>query len=74
MIEAFGAGTAAIVSPIKAISYKGKEYSVPLDPSDPNAGAGKLTARLADAIMAIQVREAKDHMKHPRFYCLYVSF
>lgn len=55
VIEAFGAGTAAIVSPIKAISYEGREYDVPLDADNPAASAGKLTAKIADSIMAIQV-------------------
>ena len=56
LIEAFGAGTAAIVSPIKGISFRGTEYEIPLDPDNPEAGAGKLTKRLANDIMAIQVR------------------
>mmetsp|Transcript_1013 Transcript_1013/g.1339 ORF Transcript_1013/g.1339 Transcript_1013/m.1339 type:complete len:399 (+) Transcript_1013:2-1198(+) len=54
MIEAFGAGTAAIVSPVNGFSYLGKEYAIPLDASDPSATAGKLTMRLADTIMGIQ--------------------
>jgi len=54
MIEAFGAGTAAIVSPVKGFAFDGKEYEIPLDASDPKAKAGKLTARLADTIMGIQ--------------------
>eukprot|EP01118_Nematostelium_gracile_P018249 TRINITY_DN8056_c0_g1_i1.p1 TRINITY_DN8056_c0_g1~~TRINITY_DN8056_c0_g1_i1.p1 ORF type:complete len:407 (-),score=116.36 TRINITY_DN8056_c0_g1_i1:8-1096(-) len=54
LYEAFGAGTAAVVSPIKAISYKGKEYAIPLDASDPNAGIGKMAKRMADSIMDIQ--------------------
>ena len=30
VIESFGCGTAAVVSPIELIAYKGKEYQVPL--------------------------------------------
>jgi branched-chain amino acid aminotransferase len=60
VIEAFGAGTAAIVSPIKAISYQGKELAIPLDKTNPTAQAGKLTSRLQDEIMAIQYGE-KPH-------------
>ena len=60
MLEMFGAGTAAIVSPIKNIGYKGKDWAIPLDPSDKNAQAGPLTKRFADTIMGIQYGEI-DH-------------
>ncbi|EFA75841.1 branched-chain amino acid aminotransferase [Heterostelium album PN500] len=52
--EAFGAGTAAIVSPIKSINYKGEEYPIPIDAAK---GAGPLTSRIADTIMGIQYGE-----------------
>eukprot|EP01092_Planopodium_desertum_P011521 TRINITY_DN5248_c0_g1_i1.p1 TRINITY_DN5248_c0_g1~~TRINITY_DN5248_c0_g1_i1.p1 ORF type:complete len:406 (+),score=49.98 TRINITY_DN5248_c0_g1_i1:41-1258(+) len=55
--EVFGAGTAAIVAPVKSISYVGKDYSVPLDPSNPDAGAGPLAAKLAQIILDIQYGE-----------------
>jgi len=55
--EAFGAGTAAIVSPIRRISYNGTIYNLPLDPKDPKAEAGPLAAKLATEIMAIQYGE-----------------
>jgi len=54
MIEAFGAGTAAIVAPVKGFHFNGKEYDIPLDASNPAAKAGKLTQRLSDTIMGIQ--------------------
>jgi branched-chain amino acid aminotransferase len=54
MIEAFGAGTAAIVSPVNGIHYDGKDISIPLDSTNPSAQAGRLTQRLADTIMNIQ--------------------
>jgi len=54
MIEAFGAGTAAIVSPNESISYKGTDYKVPIDSS---LNSGKLTKRLLDSILAIQYGE-----------------
>ena len=57
MIEMFGAGTAAIVSPIKAINYLGADLKIPLDPSDPTKQAGKLAMRMADTIMGIQYGE-----------------
>jgi branched-chain amino acid aminotransferase len=34
LIELFGCGTAAIVSPIKKIRYEGEDIVVPLDPND----------------------------------------
>lgn len=40
--EAFGAGTAAIVSPVESFNYNGKIYNIPIDKE---TGAGKLTRR-----------------------------
>lgn len=54
MIEAFGAGTAAIVAPVNGFKFGDKEYAIPLDASNPQAKIGKLTLRLADTIMGIQ--------------------
>jgi branched-chain amino acid aminotransferase len=54
LLEAFGAGTAAVVAPVKGFCYKDKDYAVPLDPKDPSAGAGQLTKRFWDAITDIQ--------------------
>ena len=55
VVEAFGCGTAAVVSPIEAISYQGKNYDVPLDRDNADAVAGKLTQRVWDEITGIQV-------------------
>ncbi|EGC39193.1 branched-chain amino acid aminotransferase [Dictyostelium purpureum] len=55
--EAFGAGTAAIVSPIKSISYKGEEYPIPIDES---IQCGQLTKRVSDKILAIQYGEVES--------------
>jgi branched-chain amino acid aminotransferase len=52
--EVFGAGTACIVSPVKAIGYHGEDLPVPLDPADPHAQAGPYTKRFNDAILDIQ--------------------
>jgi len=52
MVEAFGAGTAAIVSPVKAFAFEGREYAVPLAGKD--GKAGKLTERLSETLMGIQ--------------------
>ncbi|KAI9330833.1 aminotransferase [Obelidium mucronatum] len=57
VVEMFGAGTAAIVSPIKNIFYKGKDWAIPLDPKDPSSQAGALTKKFADTIMGIQYGE-----------------
>ncbi|KAN0000959.1 hypothetical protein ACTFIZ_001388 [Dictyostelium cf. discoideum] len=54
VFEAFGAGTAAIVSPIESISYKGENYNIPIDSS---LNCGPLTKRISDSIMAIQYGE-----------------
>ncbi|KAJ3219242.1 branched-chain-amino-acid aminotransferase [Clydaea vesicula] len=54
LLELFGAGTAAIVSPIKNIRYNDFDIKVPLDPKDPKAQAGPLTTRFAETIMGIQ--------------------
>lgn len=54
VVEAFGCGTAAVVSPIKAIHYEGKEYDVPLQKENPDALAGHLTQKFWDTITGIQ--------------------
>lgn len=46
LIEAFGAGTAAVVTPICAIEYKGKDVEIP--------ATGDLTKRLFSDLMGIQ--------------------
>lgn len=53
--EAFGAGTAAIVSPVKLIHFAGRDYNVPIDPT---LNAGKFTKVLCDKIMDIQYGRA----------------
>ncbi len=54
VLEVFGAGTAAVVSPVKMIHFHGKDYKIPLDPT----GIGKVTKRFADTILGIQVHIA----------------
>lgn len=49
LLEAFGAGTAAIVSPISCMQYKGKDISIP--------AVGELTQRVWDEIVGIQYRK-----------------
>jgi len=61
LIEVFGAGTAAIVSPVKMISYKGKDYTIPLGKgNDPNKTSGELTHRLIEHILGIQYGEIES--------------
>ncbi len=52
--EAFGTGTAAVISPVGQITYKGKDHIV--------AGGkmGKISQRLYDEIVAIQYGKKKD--------------
>ena len=57
IVEMFGAGTTAIVSPIKRIHFDGTDIHIPLDPSKPDSQAGPLTQKLADHIMGIQYGE-----------------
>eukprot|EP01027_Heterolobosea_sp_BB2_P012979 GEZU01018765.1.p2 GENE.GEZU01018765.1~~GEZU01018765.1.p2 ORF type:complete len:340 (-),score=136.06 GEZU01018765.1:31-1050(-) len=54
VIEAFGAGTAAIVSPVEAINFNGEEHKIPLDKDDPNAKVGKLASRFMNHLLGIQ--------------------
>ncbi|EKX47543.1 hypothetical protein GUITHDRAFT_86282 [Guillardia theta CCMP2712] len=51
VIEIFGAGTAAIVSPINGISYMGKEYAIPCGK---DGRAGELSTRLFHELCDIQ--------------------
>ena len=51
VFEMFGAGTAAIVSPIKRINYLGQDWEIPIDAK---LQAGPLTKRLMDEILLIQ--------------------
>lgn len=61
VLEAFGAGTAAVVSPVKQIAYKGVDYEIPLNPADKAAGAGPLAQRMWNELKAIQYGEVEGH-------------
>lgn len=54
VLEIFGSGTAAIVSPVKNIGFRGADIPVPLDPADPRQEAGPLTRRVLNSIQDIQ--------------------
>lgn len=52
--EAFGTGTAAVISPVGTLSYKGKEYNI-------NGGRiGEIARKLFDEITGIQYGEIPD--------------
>ncbi len=52
--EIFGAGTAAVISPVGAIAYKDKRHEMRAN------GAGPLTRKLYDTITGIQLGEVED--------------
>jgi len=56
VLEMFGAGTAAVVSPVHKINYKGVDYKVPCK----DGVAGEMAQRFMDSILAIQYGEV-DH-------------
>jgi branched-chain amino acid aminotransferase len=49
--EAFGAGTAAIVSPVKSFIYDEETYQIPIDEEK---GAGKLSQRILQMMTDLQ--------------------
>lgn len=49
--EAFGAGTAAIVSPVRSFHYLGETYDIPIDEQK---GAGKLTQQVLKTMLDLQ--------------------
>ncbi|EDO14529.1 hypothetical protein Kpol_265p4 [Vanderwaltozyma polyspora DSM 70294] len=62
LVEAFGSGTAAVVSPIKEIGWRGKDIQVPLLPGEQ---FGELTKRVSEWIADIQYgrEEFKDWVR-----------
>ena len=56
LLEAFGAGTAAIISPVKGIVYKDHEIKIPT-----GDGAGPLATKLWSSLLDIQYAR----VKHP---------
>jgi branched-chain amino acid aminotransferase len=62
--EAFGAGTAAVISPIERINYKDNDLMVPLGIKG-SAQAGELSQRLLDTILSIQYGEIKSPWSVP---------
>ncbi len=54
--EAFGTGTAAVVSPVNRICYKGEEVAIG------DGGIGKITQKLYDTLTGIQLGRLPDPM------------
>jgi len=52
--ECFGSGTAAVISPVGSLYYKGKSYEVN------NGITGELAKRLFDEITSIQYGDKED--------------
>lgn len=61
LLEAFGSGTAAIVSPVKGIIFDQKEYLIPLDNDNPKEQSGRLTRHLFERLLRIQYGEEDHH-------------
>ena len=61
MLECFGTGTAAQITPVKQISYKGNPYDIPLDPMDSNAQNGPLARKFFNTLQNIQYGETDHH-------------
>jgi len=56
MLEAFGAGTAAVISPVSGFYYEGKEYPI----GNNVIGAGPVATRLFAELLDIQYGR-KEH-------------
>jgi branched-chain amino acid aminotransferase len=54
LTEAFGSGTAAVISPVGSLFYKGRDYLVN------NNQVGKVTQELYTKLVDIQFGNAKD--------------
>eukprot|EP00741_Cyanophora_paradoxa_P012405 tig00020610_g11986.t1 len=55
MVEGFGSGTAAVVTPIRAILYQGKELEIPVIGEDgAPAKMGAMAHRIREALLSIQ--------------------
>ena len=54
VLEVFGTGTAAVVSPVNKILYNDQWYDVPVDPSDPNGSIGPYAHKFLNQLQDIQ--------------------
>lgn len=70
VIEAFGAGTAAVVAPVKGFHFKGTDYDIPLNPDKPAEEAGPLAQNISDVLTDIQY----GREEHPVRFLFYLRF
>lgn len=65
LVEAFGTGTAAVVSPVGQLTYKGEDFKIA------DGGIGKLTMKFYDTLTGIQWGKTADNhgwvTKVPKF-------
>ncbi|KAF2461135.1 aminotransferase [Lineolata rhizophorae] len=61
LMEAFGAGTAAVVSPVRKISWRGREVECGLEEG---SEAGPVATRMKDWIEGIQYGDEAHHWSH----------
>lgn len=54
--EAFGSGTAAIVSPVKSFNYRGETFEIPIDEK---VGAGPLSTKVLNMMMDLQYKRVE---------------
>jgi len=57
VLEAFGAGTACVVSPVREINFKGTAYDIPLG-KEPGSKSGPMAQFFWDELTKIQVCQA----------------
>ena len=53
ILEVFGTGTAAVISPVERIGFRHDVYDIPIDPSQ---GIGPLARSLLEELNDIQVK------------------
>lgn len=61
LIEAFGAGTAVTIGPVKSLHFEGVDYDLPLDPK---TQSGPFTKEISDEIKAIQNGKVKHEWNY----------
>eukprot|EP00668_Euglena_longa_P001267 GGOE01001499.1.p1 GENE.GGOE01001499.1~~GGOE01001499.1.p1 ORF type:complete len:370 (-),score=86.31 GGOE01001499.1:410-1519(-) len=57
ILEVFGTGTAAIMSPVSHINYQGVDYAIPT----PSTASDSLAVKLMEELLAIQYGDRGDH-------------
>lgn len=54
ILEIFGSGTAAVITPVEKILYREAELHIPMNPGDPSKKSGPLAERLYQMLIDIQ--------------------